>query len=213
MGESVEGRDIRAYRRPGPEDRLTIVLGGFHGDEPKSVYVAFKLIETLQANDAVGLHTGWIVVPVINPDGLERRRRRNAHLVDLNRNFPTRNWTRSSKRSRMFGGETPASEPETQVVIDLVESNRPTRIITVHSISGGRECNNFDGPAESLAATMSEWNGYPVTHSIGYPTPGSFGTWAGDERNIPTVTLELPSRRSRTRCWTDNRAALLDGTQ
>ena len=33
--------------------------------------------------------------------------------------------------------------------------------------------------------------GYPVEKSIGYPTPGSFGTWAGIERKIPTITLEL----------------------
>ena len=32
---------------------------------------------------------------------------------------------------------------------------------------------------------------YPVEESIGYPTPGSFGTYAGVERNIPTITLEM----------------------
>ena len=26
---------------------------------------------------------------------------------------------------------------------------------------------------------------------MGYPTPGSFGTWAGIEKEIPTITLEL----------------------
>ena len=51
---------------------------------------------------------------------------------------------------------------------------------------------------------------YPVTTSIGYSTPGSFGTWAGVERGIPTVTLELPSHHSAKRCWADNRRALLE---
>ena len=32
---------------------------------------------------------------------------------------------------------------------------------------------------------------YPVEESIGYPTPGSFGTWAGIEKGIPIITLEL----------------------
>ena len=32
---------------------------------------------------------------------------------------------------------------------------------------------------------------YPIEPSIGYPTPGSFGTWAGIEKNIFTITLEL----------------------
>ena len=38
---------------------------------------------------------------------------------------------------------------------------------------------------------MSEIINYPTESSIGYPTPGSFGTWAGVERDIPTITLEL----------------------
>ena len=32
---------------------------------------------------------------------------------------------------------------------------------------------------------------YPIEESIGYPTPGSFGTWAGIENGILTITLEL----------------------
>ena len=27
--------------------------------------------------------------------------------------------------------------------------------------------------------------------NIGYPTPGSFGTYAGVERHIPAITLEM----------------------
>jgi protein MpaA len=56
---------------------------------------------------------------------------------------------------------------------------------------------------------MERYNGYPVVTSMGYPTPGSFGTWAGIERNIPTVTLELPSHHSPKKCWEDNHRALL----
>ncbi len=210
LGTSVEGRTIQAYVRPGPDGRTTVVVGGFHGDEPKSVYTARSLIEALRDDDSIGLDSGWIIVPVVNPDGVERRRRRNANLVDINRNFPTQNWQAGSKRSRMYGGTAPASEPETRIVIELIERHRPERIVSIHSISTGRECNNFDGPAEDLARAMSRHNGYPVAPSIGYPTPGSFGTWAGTERNIPTITLELPSAHPTSRCWADNRAALLE---
>lgn len=41
------------------------------------------------------------------------------------------------------------------------------------------------------ANAISKIIGYPVEESIGYPTPGSFGTWAGVEKGIPTITLEL----------------------
>ena len=42
-----------------------------------------------------------------------------------------------------------------------------------------------------ISEKISEIIKYPVEASIGYPTPGSFGTYAGVERNIKTVTLEL----------------------
>ncbi|MCH7701476.1 MAG: DUF2817 domain-containing protein [Planctomycetes bacterium] len=150
-----------------------------------------------------------VVVPVVNPDGYERRNRRNSRGVDLNRNFPTDDWQRGRRRSRYYGGGCAASEPETRALIRLIERIRPRQIITVHSISEHRFCNNFDGPGARLARMLARGNGYPVTGSIGYPTPGSFGTWAGVERHIPTVTLELPSHHSPKRCWDDNRAALL----
>ena len=48
--------------------------------------------------------------------------------------------------------------------------------------------------SNSLAEKISEIINYPVESSIGYPTPGSFGTWAGVERNIPTITLEVDEK-------------------
>ncbi len=209
LGRSVEGRALLACVRPGPAGLTTMVFGGFHGDEPKGVDIARRLAERLVADPTVGLDTGWVIVPLVNPDGYERRRRRNANGVDLNRNFPTENWTCAARRSRMFGGTVAGSEPETQAVIDAVESYQPLRIITIHSINHGRHCNNYDGPGEGIATAMHRANRYPVTSSIGYVTPGSFGTWAGLERGIPTITLELPSRHSPKRCWEANRAALL----
>jgi len=113
----------------------------------------------------------------------------------------------------MFGGTSPASEPETEAVMSVVKRFRPTRIVTIHSIGGDRHCNNYDGPGRALALAMRRHNRYPVTASIGYPTPGSFGAWAGVERNIATVTLELPSRHSPKRCWEDNLGALLSAAR
>ncbi len=207
-GRSREGRSIQAHIREGASRRTVMVLGGFHGDEPKSVFVAARLVDLLSETKPTGLAT-WIVVPVVNPDGYMRRKRRNARGVDINRNFPTRNWVPSSPRSRMYGGPSPASEPETRVVIRLLEKYRPDRIVTIHSIGRERFCNNYDGPAHSLATRMRRHNGYPITASIGYPTPGSFGNWAGKERRIPVITLELRSTDSPQRCWADNREAIL----
>ena len=188
--------------------RTVLVLGGLHGDEPKSVTVALRLIQLLTMGRTTRSDARWVVVPVVNPDGYERRKRRNAHQIDINRNFPTENWVRTARRSRMFGGRLSASEPETLAVMKVIARYGPDRIISIHSISGGQHCNNYDGPGKALAQAMSSLNGYPVVASIGYPTPGSLGTWAGVERRIATITLELPSVHSPKRCWEDNRMAL-----
>ena len=42
-----------------------------------------------------------------------------------------------------------------------------------------------------MVERISKIMNYPIEESIGYPTPGSFGTWAGIEKGILTITLEL----------------------
>jgi len=209
IGRSVEGRPLRVHVRIVDGLSPTIIFGGFHGDEPKSVRLANKLVEWLTAKEHLRRPGSFVVVPIVNPDGYARRRRRNARGVDLNRNFPTSNWERGQRRSRLFGGNRPASEPEARAVIRLIERYEPSRIVTIHSIDQHRQCNNYDGPAKALAQGMARRNGYPVVASIGYPTPGSFGNWAGVERRIPIVTLELPSHHSVKRCLEENHRALL----
>lgn len=206
-GNAGERRRSSSIRRRPPFSRI-LVFGGFHGDEPKAVSLAFHLIDVLGNKRTTG-QTAWCVVPLVNPDGFHRRTRRNARRVDINRNFPTADWERGNPRSRMFGGVNPESEPETRAVVRLVDRFCPDLIITIHSISGGRFCNNYDGPGRQAADALRRHNRYPVTHTIGYPTPGSFGTWAGVERGIPTVTLELPAEHSFRRCRQDNSAAIL----
>lgn len=208
IGTSVEGRLIEAVTFGNPSAGA-LVLAGVHGDEPKSVYVARQLVGLLSNEPELGDRQCVVIVPLVNPDGYERRRRRNANRVDPNRNFPTKNWVESKSRSRFYGGSTPASEPEARAVMGLVARLQPQRILAIHSVSNRQFCNNYDGPALDLARAMSAANGYRVAASVGYPTPGSLGTWAGLERNIPTITLELPSHHSRQRCWRDNREALL----
>jgi protein MpaA len=213
IGRSVERREIKAIRY-GRGRHVRLILGGVHGDEPKSVRLARRLCEELSASGCLPATVSVVVVPVVNPDGYLVRRRRNANRVDLNRNFPTPDWSPGPRRSRFYGGSAPSSEPETRALISLIESLRPADIIAIHSISESRHCNNYNGPTEAatrLARAMAKGNGYPVTGDIGYATPGSFGSWAGGILGLPTITLELPSHHSPRRCWEENREALLAG--
>lgn len=203
IGESVQGRRIE-LAEVGRGHEVVLVMGAFHGDEWQSARVAERLRDYLVATGQVPRYRKVVIVPAVNPDGLHARRRTNARGVDLNRNFPAANW-RVSKAN----GPSPSSEPETRVVMQLLERYRPCIIISIHTMRRGRHCVNYDGPAEHLADAMSRECGYPVRADIGYPTPGSFGTYAGKERLIPTITLELPRAATAEQCWRDCRGALL----
>ena len=55
----------------------------------------------------------------MNPDGQAAQRRTNANLVDLNRNFPYHWAPLGVPGDSEYGGTGPASEPETQAIVDL----------------------------------------------------------------------------------------------
>ncbi|MDB5339750.1 MAG: Zinc carboxypeptidase [Planctomycetaceae bacterium] len=207
LGYSVQGVPITMHVF-GTQGRTALIFGAIHGSEPNSGHLARHLLDYLLEHPAAYANRRVAVIPVTNPDGLVRTRRLNEHQIDLNRNFPATNW-KISKRGATFGGEKPASEPETQAIIKAVELLEPDRIVSIHAITKGRECNNYDGPGADLAEAMKLENGYRVAKTIGYPTPGSFGSWAGVDRQIPTITLELPVDLPGEECWKKHREALL----
>ena len=164
----------------GNKNGKILVIGCFHGDEPQGKYL---IEEYLKLNK----DTKLMFVPCLNEYGYKNNCRTNENGVDLNRNFPTKNWILGEKDD-YYGGEKPASEKETQFLVDLITKNEPKTILTLHA---PYKVVNYDGDAKNISEKISQIIGYTVQESIGYPTPGSFGTWAGIERNIPTVTLEL----------------------
>lgn len=199
--ESVETKLGNKIELIGEErEGQVLIIGVVHGDEPQGKYLIDKYL-TLKTPDnqtPVGgfKRGGKLFIPCLNPDGMQYNNRRNANEVDINRNFPTKNWgqnlgdnaTCDDKTTSYYGGNAPASEIETRFVIDVIEKYKPNLIVTLHA---PYKVVNYDGPAQEVAEKISDIIKYPVEPSIGYPTPGSFGTWAGVERNIPIITLEL----------------------
>jgi len=172
LGYSVEKRAIEAFGE-GP----LLVFGGIHGDEPGAVELCRRWLKP-----------GACVIPALNPDGLIRNQKDNARGVDLNRNFPAKNWS-AEHPPGYFPGERPLSEPESTLLHQLIAARQPRAIVAVHQPFA---CVNWDGPAEELAAEMARASGFPPRASVGYPTPGSFGSLYGVDRGLPVITFELP---------------------
>ncbi len=204
LGRSTIGRPIVALHFLPPsyaKQRDTAILfGAIHGDEPLGVHCLLKLAE-----DLISMPPGrdtWII-PVLNVDGLAAGTKNNANDVDLNRNFASDNWTAEHKPGYKPGA-TAESEIETQVLSALIERTNATRLIALHS---PYRTVNWDGSGEELAEQMGQLNGYGASADIGYPTPGSFGSKYGVDRNLEVITLEIPFL-SEDEAWEQNRAAL-----
>lgn len=193
------GNEIMLLKRGAVDfDKTILVIGVFHGDEIDGEYLINRYLQERSESK-----NRLLFIPCLNPDGKTENKRTNSNGVDLNRNFPTKNWERSSKKDEYFGGEKPASELETQFMVYVLDKYKPDLVITLHE---PYRVVNYDGPAESVAQEISKLTGYKVEENIGYPTPGSFGTYCGIEKNIPTITLELPENEDKEVLWNTNRS-------
>jgi len=182
--------------------KTALIIGVFHGDEPEGEMLIRQFMGEISTNPEILKNNRILFIPCLNPDGKLANTRKNANGVDLNRNFPTQNWELGDKKDDYFGGKLPASEIETKFLIEIIDKYEPDRILSLHT---PYRVVNFDGNAKELAKNISKINGYTVEENIGYPTPGSFGTYAGIEREIPTITLELPDNESPEKLWKSNK--------
>lgn len=208
IGKSVANRPLEAIWIGGGGQPV-LLIGGIHGDEPEGLPVTEWFAEELRANSDLTRQSTVVIVRNLNPDGASSGRRVNQTGVDLNRNFPATNWDPVSKTARFNPGTKPASEPETQVAVQLILEFKPVRVLVMHATTG-RPMNNYDGPGKALAQSLSRFNKYVVSDSIGYPTPGSLGSWVGNDLGTPIITLELPRKISAENAWAANKLALIE---
>lgn len=162
-----------------------LILGGVHGDEPEGVVCARGLLEQLRENFPYKLR--MTLIPEFNPEGVLLKTRGNSNKVDLNRNLSTKDWTRESATPRYYPGPSALSEKENQALVSFIDNKKPDVIISLHSWKPMLNING-DLPEAKVIADMT---GYVIDPDIGYPTPGSLGTYAGHERHIPTLTYEI----------------------
>ena len=69
-----------------------LVIGVFHGDEPQGDFLINEYLKNNQKSEL-------LFIPCLNPDGMKLNTRQNANNVDLNRNFPTKNWIVNEDKS------------------------------------------------------------------------------------------------------------------
>ncbi len=196
------GRPILHKEYPPLGDRKpnarVLLIGGIHGDEYASFSVVLKWMQILNIHHSGLFH--WHIAPALNLDGLLENPavRGNHNGVDLNRNMKTAgDWQKGSllyweketgSNPRRYPGASPLSESETQWLAAEIAEFKPDAIISVHA---PYNVIDYDGPKD---IALPDKLGSIKLGDIG-SFPGSLGRYAGDERNIPVLTIELLSSR------------------
>lgn len=188
--ESVDKQPIFHFDRNGtdPKSKKILVFSLIHGDETGAGSAGRYWMERLEAIEP---RNQWRVIPVLNPDGVKNKTRTNANKIDLNRNFPTRDWDElaqkywklmTSSNSRRFPGDKAGSEPEVKCALSHIEEFRPDFVVSIHTPLNVLD---FDGPkVKPPNYSYLPWK------SLGH-FPGSLGRWLWFERSVPVLTVEL----------------------
>jgi murein peptide amidase A len=171
IGRSVDGRPITAVERGTPGGTVVLVIGVIHGDEAAGV----KIVERL-ATAALPPGIDLWLIESMNPDGQAAGTRTNAHLVDLNRNFPYAWAPLGEPGDSQYGGSGPASEPETQAIVEFITAIQPDIGIWYHQdlfrIAPGQA-----GRDAEVRARYAELTGLPVSSITGGTYTGVAATW------------------------------------
>ncbi len=191
---------------------VNLVLCGVHGDEPTAIYQCFHLVrEILFDNRQSGDKFKLVVAPIVNPDGFFMNTRVNANGIDVNRNLPTKDWKRKAHKMwsrkndpRRYPGKSAGTEVETRMQAFLIDKYSPDKILSFHAPLGFLD---FDGPGDRKYSNLlrverrakhvglrMQRNTKRFLRFIDFRFyPGSLGNYAGNEKKIPTYTVELPS--------------------
>ncbi len=167
----------------GPE---VLMLGGVHGNEPEGVIAAKGL--KAKFLDSFDFSLKITLIPEFNIDGILRKSRLNGNEVDLNRNLPTKDWNPEKLNKKYPPGKKANSESENQALVKLIDQKNFRFIWSLHS---WKPLLNVNGNCHPECEVVHQLTHYPIEESIGYPTPGCLGTYAGLERKIPTITYEI----------------------
>lgn len=228
IGKSLEGRDIWAIKISDnasykEQEPVMLVNGMHHAREVMTPEITTDMIEYLVTQYGQDAEvTNWVdnseiwVVPMFNVDGnnkmwnensMWRKNTRNGHGVDINRNYPTGwnscNGSSGSTGAQDYRGTAPASEPETQAMMNLVASIKPVFNISYHSYSEiviyPFGCKPKRTPSEEAVETIGKEIGEKIDYKPGtawellYNADGGDIDWMYTEHQVIPYVIEVNS--------------------
>jgi Zinc carboxypeptidase len=223
-GRTGEGRNIFSVQIGAGKPFLGLV-GAIHPGEAGPELIVSALEKFLQEKPQDLESRSIVAIPSVNIDMRERLvqgipwyLRTNPAGVDLNRNFPAE-WdvvakgyglSSDDRDSMTFRGTSPASEPETQSVINFFTANTPSCIFSFHALAGICDLPALaaGGVSESDEIFYRQTKYYTEAYGKGlHPelqpdeswlsfggTEGGLTRWCWQKLGIPAFDLELSAR-------------------
>lgn len=189
IGHSVRGRPITAWRLGERHKPKVLLIATMHGNEGASR----QILATLRDGKPIHGLDLW-VLPVYNPDGLAAHTRKNAHGVDLNRNFPY-HW--ADLDGSYESGPRAGSEPETRAVMRFLKTIRPRRIVSFHQPLHGVDT---DTKNQRFSQRLAKALRLPrKSFTCGGVCHGTMTGWYNHHFKGSAVTVEYGAHPSRHR--------------
>lgn len=210
IGYSLAGRPIEVYTF-GEGAREYLIVAGIHGGyEGNTIALANELITYLTENpEVIPDNATLYIIRNLNPDAEARSDgvdgRVNNNGVDLNRNFPSENWTAEWDRDGCWiyrpttGGLYGGSEPETRTVMGFIRSHRIVALISYHSAALGVFPGGvpWEEPSKRLAQALSKETRYPYPPiDTGCEYTGTLADWAVENGVGAAVDMELSTHKN-----------------
>ncbi len=192
QGRVIQHIDFDSQNKKANTTKRILVFGLIHGDEPLAGEMTLEWAHRLFTlrDKKIEARNDWRVIPMLNPDGLFAKTRTNSHGIDLNRNFPSRDWNAEApayfksvgKTDRRYPGEKAASEAETRCAIAQIKDFKPDFIVSVHT---PYHVLDFDGPHMNFPKYKDlPWRALGTF-------PGSLGRFMWRDNSVPVLTVEL----------------------
>ena len=228
IGKSLEGRDIWAIKisdnaKVKENEPVFLVNAMHHAREVMTPEITTDMVEYLVTNYGSNSEvTTWVdnteiwVIPMFNVDGnfkmwnensMWRKNTRNGHGVDINRNYPT-GWNSCKGSSGNTGaqdyrGTAPASEPETQAMMNFVSEIKPVFNISYHSYSEiviyPFGCRPHKTPTDEAVESIGAEIGKKIDYKAGtawellYNADGGDIDWMYQEHQVIPYVIEVNS--------------------
>ena len=187
IGRSVEGRTLKAEDLGRGPLRVYIV-GGVHGEPP--ALRPLDDLRSLMRQSSIASQMTVRLLEDLNPDGTARGLFCNANKVDIDRNFPSKDF-----KPTLRHGLSPLSEPESEAFWRDVRAFRPDLVVVLQSAMAGPFLDG-DGPSDAYgmqfvsgaSAVDDRWT---LLGDKGYAFSGSMGSALGTDLGIPVLNLRF----------------------